>query len=235
MITYPTLIGISGPAGSGKNFLGDCIAQVLQDNNFSQTHVGGFADELKREVLDALVKGEAPPEFWMDKSFFRELERLAQSIPFYEGLSVIDAHALIKRKPDWVRALLQWWGTDYRRKQNPNYWVDQVDRYRRQYLLNPDRSAHMIITDVRFPNEASYCLSHGMLLLIDNPQTPPVRTHESESHFDTIRKMGEGGANFGIIHNNPLLHRPEDLVSQFFTVLGRFNRVCDESNLLSQP
>jgi hypothetical protein len=64
MITYPTLIGISGPAGSGKNFLGDCIAQVLQDNNFSQTHVGGFADELKREVLDALVKGEAPPEFW---------------------------------------------------------------------------------------------------------------------------------------------------------------------------
>lgn len=46
-------------------------------------------------------------------------------------------------------ALLQWWGTEYRRKQDSNYWV-------RKCMEKIGNDAHHIavITDVRFINEA---------------------------------------------------------------------------------
>jgi hypothetical protein len=58
--------------------------------------------------------------------------------------------------PEWVkyetgkpRTLLQWWGTDYRRKQDPDYWVKRLTE-----TLEREQPEVALITDVRFPNEA---------------------------------------------------------------------------------
>jgi hypothetical protein len=57
--------------------------------------------------------------------------------------------------PTWVkpelgkpRTLLQWWGTDYRRAKDPNYWVKRL-----QDTLHREQPDIALITDVRFPNE----------------------------------------------------------------------------------
>lgn len=88
--------------------------------------------------------------------------------------SIADAPKL----PDWVvfdenaptddpfsplgkqRALLQWWGTEYRRSQDPDYWVKKL--MKRIAEENPDVA---LIRDLRFPNEfeairgsAGYCV-----------------------------------------------------------------------------
>lgn len=68
--------------------------------------------------------------------------------------------------PDWVQPdpkaeksaraplgkhakLLQWWGTEYRRSQDPDYWVKQW-----KAAINP-RANIVIATDMRFRNEAA--------------------------------------------------------------------------------
>ena len=43
--------------------------------------------------------------------------------------------------------LLQWWGTDYRRAQDPGYWTKKL------FANIPSDTDIALITDVRFPNE----------------------------------------------------------------------------------
>jgi len=52
------------------------------------------------------------------------------------------------------RELLQWWGTEYRRNQNLNYWVEKL-----QETLEQEKPAIALITDMRFPNEVSWVKS----------------------------------------------------------------------------
>lgn len=51
--------------------------------------------------------------------------------------------------------LLQWWGTEYRRAQNKNYWVDKL------FASIPANTDIALISDVRFQNEADAITSRG--------------------------------------------------------------------------
>ena len=55
-------------------------------------------------------------------------------------------------KDDVGRQLLQWWGTDKVRKQDPNFWVDTVVRLA---SVIDDMFDFIIIDDVRFENEVN--------------------------------------------------------------------------------
>ena len=74
--------------------------------------------------------------------------------------------------PDWVTAepnpefsalapfgkhpkLLQWWGTEYRRFQDPDYWVNKL------CVSIPSTLDVALITDVRFVNEAECIKNRG--------------------------------------------------------------------------
>jgi hypothetical protein len=54
------------------------------------------------------------------------------------------------------RSLMQFWGTDFRRAQDPNYWIKRVSA-----KLDIENPAIAIITDVRFRNEAHWILDRG--------------------------------------------------------------------------
>lgn len=72
----------------------------------------------------------------------------------------------IRTKPysDEARALLQWWGTDFRRAQDPEYWL-KVIRNALNVIKARDEamgtSTLVFITDVRFPNEADIVKEFG--------------------------------------------------------------------------
>jgi len=51
--------------------------------------------------------------------------------------------------------LLQWWGTEYRRAQDPEYWVKKT------FANIPANLDIAMITDVRFPNEATAVNERG--------------------------------------------------------------------------
>lgn len=99
-----------------------------------------------------------------------------------------------KPLPDTVRRLLQWWGTDLRRAEDPDYWVkNAIERAKTKKNLPAYREATPIFTDVRFPNEADAIRSEGGIIV--RVWAPPsVREerlgtqppeHESETAMDS--------------------------------------------------
>lgn len=89
-----------------------------------------------------------------------------------------------------VRRLLQWWGTDFRRAQDPDYWVKKAEVTAIQHL---EDGLIPVFTDVRFPNEAKLIRDRqGILVLVTASEkvreerlgmAPP--NHESETALDS--------------------------------------------------
>lgn len=83
--------------------------------------------------------------------------------------------------------LLQWWGTEYRRAQDPDYWVKKM------FATVPKETDLVLITDVRFPNEAQgitqrggYTIKVERLASSGRPFVAPDRPgdHPSETALD---------------------------------------------------
>jgi hypothetical protein len=87
-----------------------------------------FADILKNEVDEFLIK-ETGISAWTDNPKEKEI----------------------------IRPFLVFWGTDFRRQYNPEYWIQKVDK-----VIEDDNQHNMfIITDLRFPNELEWVKKNG--------------------------------------------------------------------------
>lgn len=156
------IIALTGYAGTGKDTVADILA----------THCGfrklAFADPLRGEVaaafdvpLDLLTnrdtKEQATPLLRMERA---PLE--FRAVVAYET----DAAKHADTSDDWItaprtpRQILQWWGTEYRRAQDPDYWV-KATRQRLVHYINEQREQRFVITDCRFPNEAQAIQAMG--------------------------------------------------------------------------
>jgi hypothetical protein len=81
-----------------------------------------------------------------------------------------------------VRRLLQWWGTEYRRAQDPDYWTKAWGRKVEQYDLS---RTQILVDDVRFMNELVVIRAHGGLIIkIQRPGFLGANTHSSETSLD---------------------------------------------------
>jgi hypothetical protein len=78
------------------------------------------------------------------------------------------------------RSFLQWWGTEYRRSDDDNYWVKRLAE---QIELEKPQIA--LITDMRFPNEMSFVLQYGETVRVDRAGLPPS-THASETALQDV-------------------------------------------------
>ena len=100
------------------------------------------------------------------------------------------------RFPDWVqydpnapmddpmcpfgkqRALLQWWGAEYRRAQDWDYWVRQLAN-----TIELEKPQIALISDLRFTNEMQFVLQYGEAVRVDRDSLPPA-THISETALE---------------------------------------------------
>ncbi len=150
------LIGLCGYAGVGK----DTAAQVLLDELRFQRIA--FADPIKGALLalDPLVPGEREGEF-------SRLSEFSQQRDWSE----------VKEYPE-VRRLMQILGTEVGRNLfDPEIWVRLAERKLESTLSVGD----VVVTDVRFPNEARLIRGYGGLLVrIERPGFGPVNEHVSD-------------------------------------------------------
>tara|TARA_B110000503_G_C7058257_1_gene375468 strand:- start:67 stop:591 length:525 start_codon:yes stop_codon:yes gene_type:complete len=107
------------------------------------------------------------------------------------------------------RPMLQWYGTEFRRRlDGEDYWINKLAPFQ-PGMLN-------IVTDVRFPNEAGHIRFHGGILVRVVRPDGPQDSHASETLLEEITPDYT-------LHNNG---RPEDLrvrVSELLaTILKRF-------------
>ncbi len=156
------LIGFGHRARQGKSTAASAVLEACPLE--TQVHLYAFADALRSEVRTACARFGGQ---------FNLIEQFKES-----GLM-----------PEWVhfeepkpRSLLQWWGTDYRRAQDPDYWVKRLRK-----TLDNHQPEVALITDVRFPNEADAIHAWGgYVVRVIRTTAPDVQVHEhpSESILD---------------------------------------------------
>ena len=77
------------------------------------------------------------------------------------------------------RPMLQWWGTEFRRAQDADYWIGRAAA-----KMAASDASLVIVTDVRFVNEAQFVRgAGGMLVRVHRPGCAAGR-HSSETIQD---------------------------------------------------
>lgn len=164
------IIGFCGAAGAGKD---EAASVLISEYGFTKR---SFADALRREVSLALNDEAYRWGIW-DK-----LPEACQDA-LLDCLVLGDTDPWLKPTRTDMRRLLQIWGTEFRRAQDPDYWVKRDS----ETLTTTGR---FVYTDVRFPNEEAHILcSDGVLLRVARPGVVG-NGHSSEQHYPQFRVLG---------------------------------------------
>jgi hypothetical protein len=183
------IFGFGHRARHGKDTVASEIVKRRAGNGpgWYDVRVYSFAKELKDEVNVAALRSGGMQNLFADG--LRE-----------PGAGYLQTNGNFISLPDWVqyesnpdmsdplcplgkqRTLLQWWGTEYRRSVDPDYWVKRLAA-----RLEKDKPEIALLTDMRFPNEMRFVQEYGDAIKVErrNPDSslyvaPGVIPHPSE-------------------------------------------------------
>lgn len=145
-------IGINGKIGSGKDTLANMIVDILTDHT---ARIVSFADPLKLEAYEAM----------------RDIVPGLELEHFYD-----------RTKKGRYRTLLQWWGTEFRRYDDKDYWITKFKEYVKSLDLENEQVV-VIVPDMRFINEAE-AVDTTVLILRNNYLDDSYVEHISERELD---------------------------------------------------
>ena len=151
--TQPTIIGLCGPAGCGK----DSVRNVLElKHDFAGL---AFAEPIREMLRVLLVSNGCSPDY-MERRDLKEVQ-----IP---GLGISYRHMAQTMGTELVR---NHWGTDF--------WLRLAAT--NMASMREHGYRNFVVSDVRFANEAEWVRNQGgEIWLIDRPGIAPVRQHISE-------------------------------------------------------
>jgi hypothetical protein len=160
------LIGFGHKARQGKDTA--AVAMINASHIDARARIFKYADALRLEV-SKLCREYGGAEQLIRT--WHEVPLRGVLMPAWVGYEML--------KP---RLLLQWYGTDYRRAADEDYWVKRLDEQ-----LAKEQPDVALITDVRFPNECEHIHRLGGYLVKVTRTTPPdlkVPEHASEKALD---------------------------------------------------
>lgn len=187
-LLLPGDIVTAGSAGVGKDSCADYLverygwtkfafsdqlyAEVAEAFDLQPQHVGDTGEELLR---DRATKETPTPALALencnDSGYFVALDRAG----------ILPPGGDIPQSPRWI---LQTWGTEYRRMQDPDYWVQATAQWLRvqQDVGYPEhRCQYYVNTTVRFENEREWIRSNGgQIWHIRRPTVTAPPDHVSE-------------------------------------------------------
>ena len=155
------ILGLTGYSSAGKDTVADYL---VKEHGFTRL---AFADKV-RDLAEHLNPSLGYPEM--------PLSTILENLGWDEA----------KQIPD-VRQYLQTLGTACREIQGENVWIQAVDNEHWESIARARRnSGHVVITDVRFANEAHWVeLSGGRIVRVTRPGVGPVNDHRSETELDS--------------------------------------------------
>ena len=214
------IIGFAGKAASGKTTAAQHLAPLLEGDAL----IIPMAMVLRDEV-EAFLRGIDAAEYVPlvygcqdDKLrlFSVDEGKALQQCPQWS--SFIAEHADIQDQPGKtvlsVRRILQWWGTEYRRAADPDYWTKAWERKVAGYNL---QKVHILVDDVRFVNELQTLKNLGARIVkIERPGVAAAGDHASETSLDAYRDWCQVLLNDGSLEE--FKQQVADLVKLFMTV-----------------
>lgn len=142
------LIMFAGGLGSGKDTMRELLIKKL---NIKKEFHFSFASPLKDEVnsfIEAVKEGKNANE--LSVLFNINLEDAKESLKILGDTPNMYPEINSRSRTPEIRSFLQYWGTDVRRKQDGDYWVNIAREIISQKLRD---NYVVIITDGRFNNE----------------------------------------------------------------------------------
>ncbi len=185
-----TLVALTGLAGSGK----DTVADVLvQHHGFIKL---AFAEALRAEVSAAfsfdlahLTQRETKEhpisalalDRCLDPGFLIRMQDALLTLGHINNREDIRELAPVFSAPRSPRQILQWWGTEYRRAQDPDYWITRT--HQAIAILVECGRDRFVLSDCRFENEAALVRRlQGSIWQVVRPGIAPVLgAHVSET------------------------------------------------------
>src|SRR5574344_1962011 len=189
------VVGLVGRKRSGK----DTAAEIFESKGWYRT---SFAKALYTEVSEAfgvsveqLQEHEHKEVPWVPLKSCKDAEfvELAKALARVSILDREDRQGIFTE--DLVdihlspRRILQWWGTEYRRKDDTFYWVRRLSE-----ALAAAKPERVIISDIREIHEAAYVKrSDGYLIAVIRPELVDDATssHSSEKNLEHIGVDGK--------------------------------------------
>lgn len=148
----PILIGLAGPARSGKSTAADHLVR-----NHLLEHYA-FADPLRSGLMEI---------FNLDPDDF-EGERKEQQLPW---LGRSPRELMQSMGTEWARQMV-----------NPDVWVKIAEQNLNYLQNSLSSVVGFVISDVRFENEAEFIRQRGGTIIhISRPDAAPVNPHTSEA------------------------------------------------------
>ena len=170
------LIGLTGPAGCGKDTVADYLCSHKGFTRYA------YADPLRLEVAAAFG---ISVDLLMDRDHKEKpTEKLAlerctdrRFVASINDWHWVDFSTTSPRSP---RFIMQAWGTEYRRAfDGQDYWINQAENA----LADLDRAGivNVVITDVRFEDEANFIRNKGgQIWHLHRPDRIVINPHISE-------------------------------------------------------
>lgn len=177
------LIGLLGKAGAGKDTAGQHLVTRYGFVRYA------FADPMRAALLQ--VNPTVPTVH--DISQGRYPHRLAQ---------LVGEHGWdhVKRQHEEVARLMAEFGMAIREQVHPDVWVEAGQRFITRHLYE---GHHVVVTDVRLPNEVSLIRECGGLLVrIVRPDLPPDSRHQHRS--DTA--LDDVAPDYSIVNDGDVSH-----------------------------
>jgi len=156
----PTIIGLTGYAGTGK----DTVRALLEEHGFDGL---AFADPI-RAMLRQMLRSTGITEAYMDDRDFKE--------------------AIIPELGVSYRHMAQTLGTEWGRNLQPDFWLSLAGAYMADVQDSAiPNIPNFVLSDVRFANEADWVRARGGVIWhIQRSAATPVRPHVSESEVGHI-------------------------------------------------
>lgn len=186
------IIGLAGPKGSGKDFCADMLADIA-DGDYMTTehlHFGKFERYAMAEPLKDFVMDILNMDFRHSSGYLKETV-VRCVIPTHEHVkasciqhfgTVGPAGQISSRLVSWrmaaglidisYRQAMQFIGTDIiRNNYGTGFWTD----------LAKKQTGNLIISDIRFEDEAGWVRENGYLIHVDAPGIEFTNEHASEA------------------------------------------------------
>lgn len=137
------VISFSGKIASGKDTLANALQMNLKKDlnvNFEIISFGYFLKDELKDFIDNL---------YFDERILSNIFQISiDDIKKCKEILYTEENCDIKNKTNNIRKLLQYYGTNIRRKQDKNYWINRLI-----YYIKNSKTNNFIITDSRFVNE----------------------------------------------------------------------------------
>ena len=163
------IIGLTGKARSGKTTMADYLCK---EHGFIKIN---FKDALVQEMKENFPDLLKEIGYTVDM-FNQYATGIGESTPVSE---------LFDTKPPLMRALMQNYGTDVRRKDDDKYWVQKwADKVGRTV-----EETNVVVDDCRFLNEADAVkLMGGEIVKVKRTDIIDTGNHQSEIEMDLINQ-----------------------------------------------